>query len=86
MRFVWNFTVSNYCLSMLVRSPSTHDMSPIVKKLFLEFLPKVMMMRRTKYNMPDYDDSAPHHGYINEMDVRYVITIYILFICDEPNQ
>lgn len=45
-------------------------MSSVVRKLFLEFLPKVMMMRRTKYQMPDYDDSAPFHGYINEMDVR----------------
>lgn len=45
-------------------------MSSAVRKLFLEFLPKVMMMRRTKYQMPDYDDSAPNHGYINEMDVR----------------
>lgn len=52
------------------RSPSTHNMSPAVRKLFLGFLPKLMMMRRTKYIMPDYDDNAPNHGYINEMDVR----------------
>lgn len=46
-------------------------MSPFTKKVFLEFLPKAMMMRRTKYNMPDYDDNAPYHGYCNDMDVRY---------------
>lgn len=55
-----------------LRSPSTHNMSNVVRKLFLEFLPKMMMMRRTKYSMPDYDDNAPNHGYINEMDVRLV--------------
>lgn len=52
------------------RSPSTHNMSPIVRRLFLHFLPKLMMMRRTKYILPDYDDNAPSHGYINEIDVR----------------
>ncbi|XP_031618708.1 acetylcholine receptor subunit beta-like 2 [Contarinia nasturtii] len=57
-------------LNIHFRSPSTHNMSPFVRKFFLEFLPKVMMMRRTKYIMPDYDDNAPFHGYINEMDVR----------------
>lgn len=46
-------------------------MSPFTKKMFLGFLPKLMMMRRTQYNMPDYDDNAPYHGYCNDMDVRY---------------
>lgn len=54
-----------------IRSPSTHNMSPFTKKMFLGFLPKLMMMRRTQYNMPDYDDNAPYHGYCNDMDVRY---------------
>ncbi|XP_031636447.1 acetylcholine receptor subunit beta-like 2 isoform X2 [Contarinia nasturtii] len=57
-------------LNIHFRSPSTHNMSSFVRKFFLEFLPKLMMMRRTKYLMPDYDDNAPFHGYINEMDVR----------------
>lgn len=54
------------------RSPSTHNMSPVVRRLFLHFLPKLMMMRRTKYILPDYDDNAPSHGYINEIDVRWI--------------
>lgn len=45
-------------------------MSPVVRRIFLHFLPKLMMMRRTKYILPDYDDNAPSHGYINEIDVR----------------
>lgn len=30
----------------------------------------MMMMRRTEYLLPDYDDTAPCHGYTNEIDVR----------------
>jgi len=52
------------------RSPSTHNMSPLVRKLFLHFMPKLMMMRRTQYTLPDYDDSTPSNGYTNEIDVR----------------
>lgn len=45
-------------------------MSPAVRRVFLEWLPKMMMMRRTEYLLPDYDDTAPCHGYTNEIDVR----------------
>lgn len=45
-------------------------MSYAVRRVFLDFLPKVMMMRRTEYILPDYDDNAPCHGYTNEIDVR----------------
>lgn len=55
---------------LLVRSPSTHNMSPICRRLFLHFMPKLMMMRRTQYTLPDYDDTAPCNGYTNEIDVR----------------
>lgn len=72
--------------SFFNRSPSTHNMSPVVRKLFLEFLPKVMMMRRTKYIMPDYDDSAPNHGYINEMDVRWTTQFSFNVIDIEPKK
>lgn len=34
------------------------------------------MMRRTKYILPDYDDTAPSHTYMNEMDVRDSISDY----------
>lgn len=61
-------------LNFRCRSPSTHNMSPFVRKLFLGFLPKLMMMRRTKYVMPDYDDAAPCHGYANRMGIRYAPT------------
>lgn len=47
-------------------------MSPIIRKLFLQFMPKLLMMRRTQYILPDYDDTTPSNGYINEIDVRYV--------------
>lgn len=57
-------------LNIHFRSPSTHNMSIAVRRIFLDFLPKVMMMRRTEYILPDYDDNAPCHGYTNEIDVR----------------
>uniref|UniRef100_A0A1A9V640 Neurotransmitter-gated ion-channel ligand-binding domain-containing protein n=1 Tax=Glossina austeni TaxID=7395 RepID=A0A1A9V640_GLOAU len=57
-------------LNIHFRSPSTHKMSPLVRKLFLHFMPKLMMMRRTKYSLPDYDDTTPSNGYTNEIDVR----------------
>ncbi|XP_026475783.1 acetylcholine receptor subunit beta-like 2 [Ctenocephalides felis] len=44
-------------LNVHFRSPSTHNMSPWVRKLFLHFMPKILMMRRTQYVLPDYDDS-----------------------------
>lgn len=48
-------------------------MSPIMKTLFLELMPKILMMRRTHYSLPDYDDASAPTGYTNEIDVRYVI-------------
>lgn len=54
------------------RSPSTHKMSPLCRKIFLNFMPKLMCMRRTHYSLPDYDDTTPSQGYTNEIEVRYV--------------
>ncbi|XP_038221842.1 acetylcholine receptor subunit beta-like 2 isoform X5 [Zerene cesonia] len=51
------------------RSPSTHTMSPWMKKVFLQFMPKLLMMRRTKYSLPDYDDTFVSNGYTNELDM-----------------
>lgn len=45
-------------------------MSQMTKTVFLHFLPKMLMMHRTKYILPDYDDNAPSHGYMNGMDSR----------------
>jgi nicotinic acetylcholine receptor, invertebrate len=41
-----------------------------MNKLFLHFLPKILMMRRTKYSLPDYDDTFMSNGYTNEIDLR----------------
>lgn len=41
-------------------------MSPLVKRLFLGFMPRILMMRRTKYTLPEYDDSI----HTNEIDIR----------------
>lgn len=61
----------------IFRSPSTHKMSPLCRKIFLHFMPKLMCMRRTHYSLPDYDDTAPSQGYTNEIEVRYVLNIRI---------
>lgn len=63
--FLYFFIIMSY-----FRSPSTHNMSPLCRKLFLHFMAKLMCMRRTHYSLPDYDDNAPCHGYTNEIDVR----------------
>lgn len=41
-------------------------MSPLMKRLFLGFMPRILMMRRTKYTLPEYDDSI----HTNEIDIR----------------
>lgn len=41
-------------------------MSPLVKRVFLQFMPRVLMMRRTKYALPEYDDEIR----TNEVDMR----------------
>ncbi|XP_050563846.1 acetylcholine receptor subunit beta-like 2 isoform X4 [Spodoptera frugiperda] len=56
-------------LNVHFRSPSTHTMSPWMKKLFLQLMPKLLMMRRTKYSLPDYDDTFVSNGYTNELEM-----------------
>ncbi|XP_053611539.1 acetylcholine receptor subunit beta-like 2 isoform X6 [Plodia interpunctella] len=56
-------------LNVHFRSPSTHTMSPWMKKLFLQVMPKLLMMRRTKYSLPDYDDTFVSNGYTNELEM-----------------
>ncbi|XP_050292921.1 acetylcholine receptor subunit beta-like 2 [Anthonomus grandis grandis] len=50
-------------LNVHFRSPSTHKMSPLFRKIFLNFMPKILIMRRTTYTIPEYDDNAPPRGY-----------------------
>ncbi|CAH1373919.1 hypothetical protein MTP99_015281 [Tenebrio molitor] len=57
-------------LNVHFRSPSTHKMSPIVRKIFLQFMPKLLIMRRTTYTLPEYDDTLPPRGYASEMEMQ----------------
>ncbi|XP_072380236.1 acetylcholine receptor subunit beta-like 2 [Diabrotica undecimpunctata] len=57
-------------LNVHFRSPSTHKMSPVFRKVFLHFMPKLLIMRRTTYSLPEYDDSMPPRGYTNEIDMQ----------------
>ncbi|XP_044258294.1 acetylcholine receptor subunit beta-like 2 isoform X2 [Tribolium madens] len=57
-------------LNVHFRSPSTHKMSPMVRKIFLQFMPKLLIMRRTTYTLPEYDDNLPPRGYTNEMELQ----------------
>ncbi|CAG9769475.1 unnamed protein product [Ceutorhynchus assimilis] len=50
-------------LNVHFRSPSTHKMSPTFRKIFLQFMPKILIMRRTTYTVPEYDDDQPPRGY-----------------------
>ncbi|XP_046678228.1 acetylcholine receptor subunit beta-like 2 isoform X2 [Homalodisca vitripennis] len=56
-------------LNVHFRSPSTHKMSPWVKKVFLHVMPRILMMRRPPYSLRDnYDESFYDGGYINDGD------------------
>ncbi|XP_050499093.1 acetylcholine receptor subunit beta-like 2 [Diabrotica virgifera virgifera] len=57
-------------LNVHFRSPSTHKMSPVFRKVFLHFMPKLLIMRRTTYSLPEYDDNQPPRGYTNEIDLQ----------------
>lgn len=61
----------SFCL--IFRSPSTHKMSPWVRKIFLQFMPRLLIMRRTTYTLPEYDDALPPHGYQNDMEMQLVL-------------
>lgn len=59
-------TLYSICVTVVVlnvhfRSPQTHRMAPWVKKLFIDFLPKWLFIRRPKYSF----------------EARWVILIYI---------
>lgn len=47
-------------------------MSPWVRQVFLNWMPRILMMRRTPYSTPEYDDTYIDSGYTNEIDSRYV--------------
>ncbi|KAK9717488.1 Neurotransmitter-gated ion-channel ligand binding domain [Popillia japonica] len=57
-------------LNVHFRSPSTHKMSPWVRKIFLQFMPRLLIMRRTTYALPEYDDTQPPRGYNNDVDIH----------------
>ncbi|XP_034177832.1 nicotinic acetylcholine receptor beta2 isoform X1 [Osmia lignaria lignaria] len=58
-------------LNVHFRSPSTHNMSPWVRQVFLNWMPRILMMRRTPYSTPEYDDTYMDSGYTNEIDFSF---------------
>ncbi|KAL7301252.1 acetylcholine receptor subunit beta-like 2 isoform X2 [Trichogramma pretiosum] len=58
-------------LNVHFRSPTTHNMSPWVRSFFLHWMPRMLMMRRTPYSQPEYDDTYLDSGYTNEMDFSF---------------
>lgn len=52
-------------------------MAPWVRRVFLNWMPTILMMRRTQYSAPDYDDTYMDSGYTNEVDFRYVNVVKI---------
>ena len=65
-KVIYWITFEGYLFIWFYRSSSTHVMSPLIKRLFLGFMPRLLMMRRTKYTLPEYDDSI----HTNEIDLR----------------
>ncbi|XP_075227356.1 nicotinic acetylcholine receptor beta2 [Lycorma delicatula] len=58
-------------LNVHFRSPSTHRMSPWVKKVFLHLMPRMLMMRRPPYSPREiYEENISDAGYVNEGDFQ----------------
>ncbi|KAK9880272.1 hypothetical protein WA026_010145 [Henosepilachna vigintioctopunctata] len=57
-------------LNVHFRSPSTHKLGKWMKKIFLIWMPKLLIMRRTTYSLPEYDDSLPPRNYMSEIDMQ----------------
>lgn len=41
-----------------------------MRKVFLQWMPKLLIMRRTTYSVPEYDDNQPPRGYTSEMEIQ----------------
>ncbi|XP_049938330.1 acetylcholine receptor subunit beta-like 2 [Schistocerca serialis cubense] len=65
-----SISVTVFVLNVHFRSPSTHRMSPWVKRVFLHFMPRLLMMRRPPYSSRDCidDNNFIDNGYTNDMD------------------
>ncbi|XP_018316727.1 nicotinic acetylcholine receptor beta2 isoform X1 [Mycetomoellerius zeteki] len=70
-------------LNVHFRSPSTHNMTPWVKQVFLNWMPRILMMRRTPYSTPEYDDTYIDSAYTNEID--YSVSDYPLELKGSPD-
>ncbi|XP_011865803.1 PREDICTED: acetylcholine receptor subunit beta-like 2 isoform X2 [Vollenhovia emeryi] len=70
-------------LNVHFRNPATHNMSPWVKQVFLNWMPRVLMMRRTPYSTPEYDDAYMDNAYTNEID--YSVSDYPLELKGSPD-
>ncbi|CAA9994096.1 unnamed protein product [Nesidiocoris tenuis] len=46
-------------------------MPPWVKKIFLVWMPKVLMLRRPRYSASGAYDDNQESGYVNDGDFRY---------------
>lgn len=66
--FIFSVGISSMILYPTLRSPSTHNMSPWVRTVFITFMPKIMFMQRSPIDMPDFNPE--YNGYTNEIDVR----------------
>ncbi|XP_033332106.1 nicotinic acetylcholine receptor beta2 isoform X1 [Megalopta genalis] len=70
-------------LNVHFRSPSTHNMSDWVRQVFLNWMPRMLMMRRTPYSTPEYDDTYMDSGYTNEID--FSVSDYPLELKGSPD-
>ncbi|KAL0270716.1 UNVERIFIED_CONTAM: hypothetical protein PYX00_008024 [Menopon gallinae] len=59
--------VTVWVLNIYFRSPSTHKMSPWVKNVFLNFIPRMLMMRRPHYSLrhDGYEDGGDNFNVLD---------------------
>nr|WUR05317.1 nicotinic acetylcholine receptor alpha 8 subunit [Orius laevigatus] len=67
-----SITVTVCVLNVHFRSPSTHEMKPWIKKVFLLYMPKMLMLRRPPYSPGDSyeENNYPDTGYVYDGDFR----------------
>lgn len=80
------FYISSICVTVIVlnihfRSPQTHTMAPWVRTIFINHLPKLLVMRRPMYGgLNQYRYVATFNIQHTKTVSHYILKMYCLFI------